>query len=85
MTSLCCTVLLWLPLLYVFIHPVLCSAGQSRSSYTVKESHGVLKGWVPIASASPTHTIHLQIALRQQRFDELERHLYEGELWSSYV
>ena len=58
---------------------VLASPLHSRSSpYTIKDSHTVPPGWSNIGSAPPGHLIRLQIGLKQSRFSELERHLYEG-------
>ena len=60
-----------------------CAAGattpiQSRSSYAVKETHNVPLTWTRVGSAPKHHRLELHIGLRQSRFDELERHLYEG-------
>ncbi|KAI4253479.1 MAG: hypothetical protein L6R42_007567 [Xanthoria sp. 1 TBL-2021] len=35
--------------------------------------------WTRIRPAPADHVVKLQIALKQSQFDELERHLYEGE------
>ena len=58
---------------------VSCSAVRSRSGYAVKDSHHVPRKWARIGEAPANHVIHLEIALKQSQFDELERHLYEGE------
>jgi tripeptidyl-peptidase-1 len=31
-----------------------------------------------VSRAPGDHMLHMQIGLKQERFDELERHLYEG-------
>ena len=66
-------------LLLIFTGVAFSSPIRARSQYSVKESHSVPGDWVPVGAAASTHKIHLQIALRQQRFDKLERHLYEGK------
>lgn len=55
-----------------------CSPIQSRASYSVKDSHHVPRKWTRVGEASPKGIVKLEIALKQSRFDELERHLYEG-------
>lgn len=49
-----------------------------RSTYVVKDDHPVPPGWEIIERAPREEQIHLQIGLKHGRFDELERHLYEG-------
>ena len=49
-----------------------------RSPYTVKETHPVPSKWSRTGPAPGHHLINLQIGLKQSKFDELERHLYEG-------
>ena len=51
---------------------------HSRTAYAIKDSHNVPRQWSKVSSASSDHILHLQIALKQNNFDELERHLYEG-------
>lgn len=51
---------------------------HTRSPYVVKDNHPVPSGWEIIARAPIEEYIHLQIALKHGRFDELEKHLYEG-------
>ena len=58
---------------------VLSTPVHPRSSYAVKETHHVPQKWTKVGPASPGHMIHLQIAVKQGQFDELERHLYEGK------
>ena len=58
---------------------VSCSPVHSRSSYAVKDSHHVPRQWTRIGQAPADHVVKLEIALKQSQFDELERHLYEGE------
>lgn len=50
-----------------------------RSHYAVKDSHPVPGKWSRLDDAPADHKIALSIALKQGQFDELERHLYEGE------
>ena len=51
---------------------------RARTPYAVKETHYVPRKWTKVGSAAPGNMIHLQIAVKQGQFDELERHLYEG-------
>lgn len=50
-----------------------------RSPYVVKDTHNVPKKWSKVGSAPSGHIINLQIGLKQGQFNELERHLYEGD------
>ena len=52
----------------------------ARSAYSVKETHNVPPKWTTFGRASADHKLHLKIGLKQERFDELERHLYEGRI-----
>lgn len=65
---------LYLTLLFaskaVFASPV-------KSTYVVKDTHHVPSRWSRVGQAHPDHMINLQIGLKQSRFDELEKHLYE--------
>ncbi|KAL6703083.1 hypothetical protein ACN47E_010220 [Coniothyrium glycines] len=49
----------------------------ARSPYVVKETHFVPKEWSKLERAHGSKTIQLQIGLKQGRFDELDRHLYQ--------
>lgn len=51
---------------------------RSRTPYALKDSHIVPAKWTELGPASPSHKIELRIALKQDQFHELERHLYEG-------
>ena len=44
----------------------------------VKETHTVPSQWSKVGPAPAGHVINLQIGLKQSQFDELERHLLEG-------
>jgi tripeptidyl-peptidase-1 len=57
----------------------LASPVSARSPYAVKDTHHVPSKWTKVGAAPSSHIIHLQIGLKQSQFDELERHLYEGE------
>ena len=50
----------------------------ARSPYLVKETHFVPKEWRKLERAHRGKTIQLQIGLKQGRFEELDRHLHEG-------
>lgn len=60
-------------------HAVIASPLRSRSGYAVKETHPVPRKWTPVSRAPGQHMLHMQIGLQQEKFDELERHLYEGK------
>jgi tripeptidyl-peptidase-1 len=51
-----------------------------REGYVVKERHHVPRQWKRIGEALGGHLIQLQIGLKQEGFEELERHLFEGTL-----
>lgn len=59
---------------------VCCSPIQSRPTYAVKDSHHVPRKWSRVSEAPPNSIVKLEIALKQSRFEELEKHLYEGRL-----
>ncbi|KAF1941236.1 tripeptidyl-peptidase 1 precursor [Clathrospora elynae] len=50
---------------------------KARSPYVVKETHFVPQEWTKLDRAHGGKTIQLQIGLKQGRFEELDRHLYE--------
>ena len=49
-----------------------------RSDAFVKDFHKAPRYWLNLGPAPSDHTIHLTIGVSQGRFNELERHLYEG-------
>ena len=51
---------------------------ESRSSYSLKETHTVPFQWTRVGAAPKDHVLNIQIGLKQSQFAELERHLYEG-------
>jgi tripeptidyl-peptidase-1 len=53
---------------------------EKREGYEVKERHHVPRQWMRIGEAPGGHLIQLQIGLKQEGFEELERHLFEGTL-----
>ncbi|KKY24640.1 putative tripeptidyl-peptidase 1 precursor [Diplodia seriata] len=50
---------------------------RARSEYQVKEHFNVPRSWSRVGRAPSEHVVNLQIGLKQARFAELERHLYE--------
>jgi tripeptidyl-peptidase-1 len=58
---------------------------RARSPYSVKEIHPVPGRWTAVSRALGDHMLHMQIGLKQEKFDELERHLYEGNGSSTFV
>jgi tripeptidyl-peptidase-1 len=57
---------------------------RARTEYSVKETYPIPRGWSPAGRAPGNHMLHLQIGLKQENFDELERHLYEG-IFAYYI
>ncbi|KAL9084023.1 MAG: hypothetical protein Q9159_005445 [Coniocarpon cinnabarinum] len=49
----------------------------SQDNFAIKEKHNVPRGWQRISDAPGDHEVDLQIGLKQSRFDELQRHLFE--------
>jgi tripeptidyl-peptidase-1 len=50
----------------------------ARSTYAVKETHYVPRRWTQKGRAPKDQMLALQIGVKQGDFEELERHLYEG-------
>ncbi|KAG0646389.1 Sedolisin-B [Hyphodiscus hymeniophilus] len=50
---------------------------KARTAYEIKEIHEVPRKWSSQGRAPSDHMLHMQIGLKQGKFDELERHLYE--------
>lgn len=57
---------------------VLGGSIKARSPYVVKETHFVPNQWTKIGIPHPDHMVDLKIGMKNNRFHELERHLYEG-------
>ena len=53
---------------------------RRRSPLVVKDAINVPAVWSRVGSGPADHIIELRMGLKQANFDELERHLYEGEL-----
>lgn len=51
---------------------------DNRRSYLVKETHHAPRQWEKIERAPATHVIDLHIGVRQGKFEELEKRLFEG-------
>ena len=47
-------------------------------THAVKESHKVPSQWTRINVPLPQHVINLHIGLKQNRYEDLEKHLVEG-------
>jgi tripeptidyl-peptidase I len=58
----------------------LCSPSHLQVPRVVKDFHSPPTKWHKIGPAPAEHVINLQIGLKQSRFDELERKLFEGNL-----
>ncbi len=58
----------------VFATPI-----RARTPYSVKETHPIPRKWTPAGRAHGKHMLHLQIGLKQENFEELDRHLNEGK------
>ena len=57
---------------------VLTSPLRACTPYAVKDEHNVPSQWARIGPASSKKMLNLHIDLKQNQFEELERHLYEG-------
>lgn len=68
----------WLLPFLIVIRIVLCSPIYDRSRYVLKDNHPIPDSWYSEGPAPSQHMINLQIGLKSDRFEELERHLYEG-------
>lgn len=49
----------------------------SYSDYAVKDAHHIPRSFSWVGPAPKHHVVNLRIGLKQSKFDELERHLYE--------
>lgn len=56
----------------------LASSINARTPYQVKSSHPVPRQWQKLDRAPADHRLEMRIGLKQSRFNELERELYEG-------
>lgn len=50
---------------------------NTRKAYAVKDNHNVPRGWRKAGKAPESHVLNLKIGLKQSRFDELHKSLYE--------
>lgn len=57
---------------------VLCSPVHFQSSSTLKESHPPPPRWTCVGRADPNHVVDLQIGLKQDDYESLERYLIKG-------
>ncbi|GAW14051.1 hypothetical protein ANO14919_034430 [Xylariales sp. No.14919] len=62
---------------FVAAAQVVLATPVARSSYSVKDTHNVPRGWTKVARAPADHVMDLQIGLTQSNFEELEKQLYE--------
>jgi len=53
------------------------SVAELLSGYVVKETHHVPRGWTNLGPAPGHAKLAIRIGLKQAKWDELERHLYE--------
>ena len=53
-------------------------ASSPDYEYTVKDRHEAPPGWSVMGPAPSEHLLDISIGLKQSRFDELERILYQG-------
>ncbi|KAH8657214.1 putative Tripeptidyl-peptidase SED2 [Tricladium varicosporioides] len=61
----------------IAVQPAFGTPIKARTAYDVKEVHNVPRKWKNVGRAPANHRLHLQIGLKQDNFDELNRHLYE--------
>ena len=52
--------------------------GSPSYEYAVKDRHPAPYGWSVVDIAPTDHVLDISIGLKQSRFDELERILYQG-------
>lgn len=52
----------------------------SNAAYAVKETHFVPRGWRDAGASSPDQVLDIKIGIKNKRFSELERRLYEVSL-----
>lgn len=57
----------------------LASPIRARSPYEVKETHYAPREWTKLDRSHGDRVIQLNIGLKQGNWDELERHLHEGQ------
>ncbi|TVY58586.1 Tripeptidyl-peptidase SED2 [Lachnellula cervina] len=62
---------------FIGAQAVLGTPIRSRTPYSIKETHNVPRKWKNLGRAAGNHKLHLQIGLKQEKFDELDLHLYE--------
>ena len=72
-------VLRWLLFVLIALRMLVLASCTDCTSYSIKERHYVPGGWTFVRRAPSHYQILLQIGLKQGRFDELERHLNEGD------
>ena len=54
-----------------------------KFNYAVKEVHNPPRQWTRVKDAPKDSMLLLRIGLKMDRWDELERHLYEGRCYSN--
>jgi tripeptidyl-peptidase I len=52
---------------------------RARTPYAVKEKHYAPREWTKLERSSGNNLVQLQIGLKQGKFDDLVKHLNEGE------
>ena len=53
------------------------AAPHKRGEYAVKDRHAAPAQWKQLARAPKEHVVEMRIGLKQHKFEELERQLYE--------
>lgn len=56
---------------------VIARSGSNPLNYAVKETHFVPRGWSSVGNPHPDQVLDIKIGIKNKRFAELERHLYE--------
>lgn len=72
--------MMWYITAEILVAWLLCAGAVvgERVGYKIKERHHVPRRWTRFGPAPAKHPIQLQIGLKQGRFGDLERHLFEG-------
>lgn len=60
------------------IEGVSASPLQNEHAYALKDAHPVPKAYSRVGPAPAGQILNVEIGLKQARFDELERQLYDG-------
>lgn len=69
----------------VALQGILTSPGQKHVKLAIKESHPVPRAYTRISAAPADKIISLEIGLKQAKFTELERQLYDSMCCTEFI